>query len=114
MHKARLRGAVIVLLLLVFVAACTPAQVTSFLQMMGGGSAAGPMGGELAALPTAATTETPEPSSFSAPTEAPNAVGPLATMTALAGMVATPDLAATPYAIAINGRPHFVEFQARW
>ena len=76
-----------------------------------------PLGGAVAALPTpdpALATATPPPSAFSLPTQAPTVTGPLATLTAIAGLIPTQDLSATPYAIALTGRPHFVEFHARW
>ncbi len=76
-----------------------------------------PLGGQIAALPTpvpGSATATPPPSLFILPTEAPTMTGPLATLTAIAGLIPTQDLSATPYAIELNGRPHFVEFQARW
>ncbi|GAB4575484.1 MAG: hypothetical protein Kow0077_27240 [Anaerolineae bacterium] len=76
--------------------------------------ASGPLGGQVAALPTpdpAAVTATPPPSSISFPTPAS---GPLATLTAVAGLIPTIDLNATPYEITYRGVPIFIEFQARW
>jgi hypothetical protein len=106
------------LVLLLFLTACSPAQLLEFAGLLPEqADPAGPMDGAVAALPTpdpSAATPTLPPSSFTLPTEAPTAIGPLATMTALAGLIATPDLDATPYTIAYEGRPHFVEFQARW
>jgi hypothetical protein len=51
---------------------------------------------------------------FVLPTEAPPVAGPLATLTAIAGLIPPQDLSATPYAIQHTGLPHLVEFQARW
>lgn len=82
-----------------------------------GDELAGPLGGQVSALPTpvpARTTPTPPPSSVTFPTPAPTAVGPLATLTAIAGMLPTMDLNATPYTVAYRGVPVFIEFQARW
>ncbi len=77
-----------------------------------------PLGGAVAALPTpapqAVATATPAPSRISFPTAAPTPIGPLATLTALAGLLPTQDQLATPYAITLRGLPHFIEFQARW
>ena len=91
---------------LLALAACTPAQVSLFQAMLGvPPQDAGPLGGQIA---------TPPPSSITLPTEAPTVVGPLATLTAVAAMIATPDINATPYTITMQGRPIFIEFQARW
>ncbi len=79
--------------------------------------ASAPLGGQIAALPTpvpGSATATPPPSVFVLPTEAPPVAGPLATLTAIAGLIPTQDLSATPYAIQRTGLPHLVEFQARW
>lgn len=78
---------------------------------------AGPLGGQVAALPTPdppAATPTPPPSRIAFPTSAPTGSGPLAALTAVAGMIPTMDLNATPYTIAYRGVPVFIEFQARW
>ena len=77
----------------------------------------GPLGGQVAALPTPdpqAATATPAPSIITLPTPAPTLSGLLATMTAVAGLIPTVDLHATPYVIELQGRPHLVEFQAPW
>lgn len=103
-------------LLLALGAACTPAQVSGVQTMVAAlPNRDAPMGGQVAALPTPdpniTATATPAPSSITFPTP----VSPvLATMTAVAGLAPTYDLNATPYAIVLQGRPHFVEFQAWW
>jgi hypothetical protein len=102
--------------LLILAAACTPAQLGG-LQTLAAvvPEREGPLGGRIAALPTAnLATPTPPPSSISFPTPAPTVVGPLATLTAIAGLLPTIDLSATPYAIVLQGRPHFIEFRAGW
>jgi len=109
----------IVLLLL---AGCAPAgravQTLAAALPPGVSSGQGPLGGAVEPLPTpdprAAATATPAPSRISFPTAAPPPSGPLATMTALAGLLPTQDLWATPYTIALRGLPHFIEFQAWW
>ncbi len=77
----------------------------------------GPLGGAVAALPTPdprTATPTPAPSRISFPTDAPTPIGPLATLTALAGLLPTQDAEATPYTVVLRGLPHFIEFQAWW
>jgi hypothetical protein len=100
----------------ILAAACTPAQLSGIQTMaavLPENNA--PMGGQIAALPTVDPgAPTPPPSSISFPTPAPTVVGPLATMTAIAGLLPTIDLSATPYRIALEDKPHFIEFQARW
>ncbi|MFC1959073.1 hypothetical protein ACFLYO_00030 [Chloroflexota bacterium] len=110
--------------ILIVVTACTPAQLRE-LQMLAASvpgemsSDEGLLGGQVAALPTVArsgtaATPTPPPSNVSLPTVAPTVIGPLATLTAIAGLVPTVDISGTPYIIELQGRPHFIEFQAMW
>ncbi len=109
--------------LLILGAACTPAQRDALgtLAAVVAPTDAGPLGGQVAALPTpdpnAAPTATPPSSAFAFPTETPTPrplAGPLATLTAVAGLLPTRDLSATPYAVELRGRPHFIEFHAWW
>lgn len=100
-------------------AACAPSPRAAVQTMVAvlPAAPAGPLAGEIAALPTpdpAAATATPPPSSFSLPTIAPTAIGPLATLTAISGLIPTMDLNATPYEVVYRGVPVFIEFQARW
>ncbi|MBN2470962.1 MAG: hypothetical protein JXN59_09570 [Anaerolineae bacterium] len=79
------------------------------------GASSGPLQGQVAALPTPdPATPTPAPSQLILPTLAPVPEGPLAALTAVAGMIPTMDLDATPYAVPYRGVPIFIEFQARW
>lgn len=73
----------------------------------------------LVALPAEGRQATPTPglSSVSLPTLAPTAPpvsGPLATLTAIAPLVASPVPDTAPYTLALDGRPHFIEFFAWW
>ncbi len=107
------------MLLLALGAACTPAQVSGVQTLAAVLPAReAPMGGQVAAIPTvdpdSVATVTPAPSIITFPTAAPPVNPVLATMTAVAGLVPTFDLNTTPYVIALQGHPHFVEFQARW
>ncbi len=100
-------------------AACTPAQIVGLLGLVFAPPAEdAPLGGQIAALPTpdlaAVPTPTPPPSSISFPTPAPPVAPPLATLTAVAGMLPTQDTSATPYVLTFRGRPHFIEFHAWW
>jgi hypothetical protein len=61
--------------------------------------------------PSGAATATPAGSVVVLPTAVS---GPLATLTAIAPLVATPVDNATPYAIVNQGKPHFLEFHAWW
>lgn len=108
-------------LLALLAAACSSVEFGGLATLVagveGGGAPSGPLGGAVAALPTPdpeQVTATPPPSAFSLPTLAPTVTGPLATLTAIAGLIPTQDLSATPYVIALTWRPHFVEFHARW
>jgi thiol-disulfide isomerase/thioredoxin len=111
-----------IMLLALFAAACSTVDFGELATLVagaaeGGNSLGGPLGGAVADLPTPdpeLATATPPPSAFSLPTLAPTLTGPLATLTAIAGLIPTQDLSATPYVIALTGRPHFVEFHARW
>ncbi|MBN1966675.1 MAG: hypothetical protein JW910_18630 [Anaerolineae bacterium] len=109
--------AVIGLMVLAAVA-CTPAQqavVQTVVAALPDDDA--PLGGAVAAMPTpdqAAATATPASSSYAPPTSVPTASGPLAALTQVAQLIPTQDTSATPYAIVNQGRPHFIEFHARW
>ncbi len=107
--------------ILLALTACTPAQVSgvqTLVAVLPEGRLAppeGPLGGRIAALPTPLpATATPASSLLSFPTPPPTMVGPLATLTAIAGLLPTYDLNATPYAIENRGNPHFIEFKAGW
>ncbi len=111
------------IILLLFVAACSAAQVEGLQTLVAAipGPDNGPLGGQVAALPTAVATEeaaTPPPSvidlSADSTPEGPPVPAPLATMTAMAYDFTPADINATPYAVAYEGRPHFIEFQAWW
>lgn len=109
----------VLLLLLVAGCAISPQAAVQTLVAVLPAEAApvGPLGGQIAALPTPdpnAATPTPPPSQLTFPTAAPTAIGPLATLTAISGLLPTMDLDATPYAIPYRGVPVFIEFQARW
>jgi hypothetical protein len=104
-------------LLALLAAACSTVDFDALTALIAGAPSSGPLSGAVAELPTpdpALATATPSSSTITLPTEAPPVSGPLATLTAIAGLVATPDFSATPYVIALTGRPHFVEFHARW
>lgn len=109
----------ITVLAVLALAACAPtprAAVQTLVAALPAAPAA-PLGGQVAALPTpdpSAATATPPPSSFALPTVAPTAIGPLATLTAISGLIPTMDLNATPYEVVYRGVPVFIEFQARW
>jgi hypothetical protein len=103
-------------LLLLLGTACTPG-LQMLVEVLPGHGA--PLGGAVAALPTSdGPTSTPAISavSFPTPTPASNtaANSPLAALTQIAQIAPTQDLSATPYIIALAGRPHFVEFHAWW
>ncbi len=112
-------GVLLVFMLALAGCAASPrAAVQTLVAALPAGDApAGPLGGQVAALPTPdprAATPTPPPSQITFPTPAPTGSGPLAALTAVAGMLPTMDLDATPYTIAYRGVPVFIEFQARW
>lgn len=116
------RFAAVLLVLMLALAGCAAsprAAVQTLVAALPAGDAGpgGPLGGRIAALPTPdpqAPTPTPPPSQIVFPTPAPTGSGPLAALTAVAGLLPTMDLDATPYTIAYRGVPVFIEFQARW
>lgn len=106
-------------LMILVAVACTPAQQAAVQTMVAAAPQdEDPLGGAVGALPSpdpaAVPPDTPAPSSFSLPTAVPTASGPLAALTQAVQLIPTQDTSATPYAIAYEGRPHFIEFHARW
>jgi len=97
------------------VSGCTDAQRAVLQTAIARASPAAP-GNQIVVPPL----ETPNPSATSAfsmlptPTLPPIAAGPMGTLTAIAGMFASPTPNREPYLIINRGKPHFIEFHAWW
>ncbi len=114
------RATLLAVALLLLGAACAPDPLSGLQTLVASlPEDDAPLGGQVAALPTPkpdqGPTPTPPPSSISLPTLAPTLPPMQATLNAaVSGMMPTPDSEATPYTIALRGRPHFIEFHAWW
>ncbi len=104
-------GVVLGLALVLVATACTAQQRDALLSAA---MLATPNASPATPPPVPMPSETPAFSAISVPTLAPPVSGPMATLTAIAPMFATPVQNTEPYTIVNRGVPHFIEFHAWW
>jgi hypothetical protein len=102
------------LLALLAMAACAPSPRAALPPVEAPPRAQGPVAAAPTTTPSPAPSKTPGFSTIELPTAVPTMGGPMGTLTAIAPLLATPEIDKTPYEIEPRGKPHFVEFHAWW